>query len=121
MYNISIRQQRFLKLWAKNFIVFLLALIGVVALLTGFVLGFKLLLDAYGPEIMLVAVLMLVPLIGIGSYSYAHSKRELLTLEREENRTLDLLKKDYSESAIDKRAHKYYNILYGTTNNGVKK
>ena len=127
MINISVRNQRLLKMWAVNFLIVATSAIATFSLAVGGGVGLILLGKTYGPGVVLAILLGIIMLIGTGLASFFYAKEKLEKLEREEERTLEALKTDYTPVAKFKvdntKAHKYYNILYGQNNtkSGVKK
>lgn len=127
MINISVRNQRLLKMWAVNFLIVSASAIATFSVIVGGTVGLIVLAKSYGPGVVLAIMLGVIMLIGTGLASFFFTKEKLEKLEREEQRTLEALQTDYTPVAKFKvdntKAHKYYNILYGQNNikNGVKK
>lgn len=127
MINISVRNQRLLKMWAVNFLIVAVSAIAFFVVTIGGAVGLIVLSKAYGPGVVLAIMLGIIMLIGAGLASFFYAKEKLQRLEQEEERTLKALQTDYTPVAKFKvdntKAHKYYNILYGQNNtkSGVKK
>lgn len=125
MINISVRNQRLLKMWAVNFLIVSTSVIIYFAVIVGGMVGIIILGKTYGPGVVLAIMLGVITLIGTGFASFFYAKEKLEKLEREEERTLEALQTDYSRvpklKVDDIKIKKYYNSLYGTNTSGVKK
>jgi cytochrome c biogenesis protein CcdA len=126
MINISVRQQRFLKMWAVNFAIGIALVIAVITLLSGLVIGAVMLGNVYGPEAVFGVIFILLGLAFIGGIAGSVTSAKLAILEREEQRTMDALGKDYSAPTVEDDMHtlrnqilagmraKAYNKIYGS-------
>jgi hypothetical protein len=109
MMNISIRRQRLLKMWAMNFSIVLLSAITTFVTLIAIVIGLITLGKIYGPSAILGVMAITFLLSIAAALSYAITKEKLEKIEREEERTMNALKTDYSNEKdklfVDLRSH----------------
>lgn len=101
MFEITLRHKRFLKIWAKQFVIIVGLGIGVILLLSAILAGFVYLGQTYGSG---AAFGLAAILLGFGfaaGIAGSLAEMKLAKLEREEERTMDALKKDYSDPLAD--------------------
>jgi len=97
MINLSVRQKRLLKMWAQNFAIALVGAIATFTIVTGGLIGLLMLGKAYGPPAVLGTFVVCFMLTGCAILTYAHAKEKLEKIEREEERTMNALKTDFSK------------------------
>lgn len=101
MKQISVRQQRLLKMWAMNFAIYFGSAVAIFATMIGTGVGLIMLGKAYGPGIVLGLILVGMAVIICATFGYASAKEKLAKLEREEERTMDALRKDHTHNDDD--------------------
>lgn len=97
----TVRQQRFIKMWAKSFAVGLLIVFGVLAFLAALLYGIVMFGKAYGEEAVFALIIVGVIMLFVGGFTHSYAKIQLLKAEREEQKTLDALGKDYDKPLSD--------------------
>lgn len=97
MINLSVRQKRLLKMWAQNFAIALVTAIVMFTIVIGGLVGLLMLGKAYGPSAVLGTFVVCFMLTGCAILTYAHAKEKLEKIEREEERTMNALKTDFSK------------------------
>lgn len=83
-------------MWAKNFAIALIGAIATFAFVIGACVGLIILGKIYGPGAILGTMVIGLMLSSCAALTYAYSKEKLEKMEREEERTLDALKTDFS-------------------------
>jgi acetyl-CoA carboxylase carboxyltransferase component len=96
MINISVRQKRLFKLWAKQFAIVMVSGIAMFGTVCGIAIGLIMLGKAYGPPAVFLSLIGGFAIIGGLTISHAIANEKLTKMEREEERTMDALKTDYS-------------------------
>lgn len=92
MINISVRNQRLLKLWIKYTSIVLGILLLFAAVMIAIMYGLILLGKTYGT----IVGISTLALAGVSSFTYPYSLEKLQKIERDEEYLLDTLKTDYS-------------------------
>ena len=118
MINISVRQKRLLKIWAKNFVLAVLFGTAMFATVAGFGIGLIMLGKIYGPGAIFGTMIATFMLTFAGVLSYGFAKDKLAKIELEEKRTMDMLKLE-PKDILDKSS-KYRTLIHDLTF-GVKK
>lgn len=119
MINITVRQRRLLKMWAKQFAIVMISGIAMFGTVLGLAIGLITLGKMYGPPAVFMSLIVFLAIAGSLAISHAIANEKLTKMEREEERTMNALKKDYTPTLtpdMEKRMGKYYNILYGKKN-----
>jgi hypothetical protein len=110
-------------MWAIQFAIVFISGVAMFATVCGIAIGLIMLGKAYGPPAVFISLIVFLATIGALAISHSIANEKLTKMEREEERTMNALKKDYTPAftptltpAMQKRMHKYYNILYGDKN-----
>lgn len=136
MFNISVRQQRFLKMWAKQFAIAMAWAIGVIIAATAFALFLMWFAIAFGMKVFGAVMLGLVTMGIVATFAGMKAEETLNKLEKEENSVLNALKKPYEPEdpqakynqafikpyipkTNNKAYGKYINAIYGKGSTGV--
>jgi hypothetical protein len=106
-------------MWAKQFAIVAVSGIAMFGTVCGIAIGLIMLGKAYGPPAVFMTLIGFLATIGALVISHSIANEKLTKMEREEERTMNALKKDYTPTLsldMEKRISKYYNILYGKKN-----
>lgn len=124
MIKVSVRQQRLLKMWVKYFAIAMALGIGIILAIISIMFGLVLLGKIYGSGAVLGLIAAMFLILSTGGLSYQYSRDKLMVLEREEERTMEVLRAEESKSFLDKTIKDSYKKLIlnksGTHNNVFK-
>lgn len=113
MIKISVRRQRFLKMWAKQFAIGLAIVIAGLTVICGAIIGAVKLGQAYGPGAVFTIIGLLLIMTVIGGVTGSIAEVKLAKLEREEERTMNALKRDDSQYNIDEELEQFRQQIRG--------
>lgn len=134
MFNISVRRQRFLKMWAKQFTIAMAWAIGVLIAASAFTLFLMWFAIIFGMKVFGAVMIGLVIMGIVATFAGMKAEEKLLILEREEQKTMDALKKESDPEVVSFRSQspfipqyipkvpagktplygKYLDMIYGT-------
>lgn len=101
MINISVRRQRFLKMWVKQFAIGLTLVLGLITAMVLLAWGAVTLSQAFGTGAVVLAVGLLICLGFLAGITGSITEAKLAKLEREEEATMNALKRDSNQYNID--------------------
>ena len=96
MIKITVRQKRLYKIWAKQFLIVMLSGIAMFSTVVGLAIGLITLGQIYGPPAVFLSLIIGLAIMGGLAISHAIANEKLTKMEREEERTMNALKTDYS-------------------------
>lgn len=137
MFNISVRQQRFYKMWAKQFGIIMLWAIAILIAAGSFALFLMWIAITFGMKVFAVGMISLVIMGIVATFAGMRAEEKLTKLERDEQKTMDALLKEYDQEVASFRSQspyipksasalskspaygKYINVLYGKNDQGA--
>ena len=104
---LSVRRQRFLKIWAKCFAIGIAIIVAGFAVASGIIIGLIKLEAAYGPDAMLIAGISGVIILVAGGFTHSLAQVKLARVEREEQEVMDALARESYQQELDQKVRAY--------------